>query len=226
MFKHVIFSTLIIKRLKVSGDVSGRGRMSSIEEPLTPVLGRLGGDCDVKIKVLPNLWSCHQAAGERMNHTYDSPLMKHANVGQIKRAEEDSGLYIVKYTEYIEAIRGCSEGLIAKVVILQCEEWALTRFLWACWRLCCFTWRCTDTSLHTGAWRAAPGCRWSSALNTGCAAPSWSSAAVRGTPLGPRGAEEEERLRKLLPLQSYVTSQGFISARTWRSSSFLFTISS
>lgn len=47
------------------------------------------------------------------------------------------------------------------------------------------TWRCTDTSLHTGVWRAAPDCSWSSALNTGCAAPSWSSAAVRGKPLHP-----------------------------------------
>lgn len=45
------------------------------------------------------------------------------------------------------------------------------------------TWRCTGTSLHTGAWRADPDYSWSSALNTGCAAPSWSSAAVRGKPL-------------------------------------------
>lgn len=45
------------------------------------------------------------------------------------------------------------------------------------------TWRCTGTSLHTGVWRAVPDYSWSSALNTGCAAPSWSSAAVRGKPL-------------------------------------------
>ena len=57
------------------------------------------------------------------------------------------------------------------------------------------TWCCTGTSLHTGAWRAAPDYSWSSALNTGCAAPSWSSAAVRGKPLHPERKTERRRER-------------------------------
>ena len=55
------------------------------------------------------------------------------------------------------------------------------------------TWRCTGTSLHTGVWRAVPDYSWRSAQNTGCAAPSWSSAAVRGKPL----YTQRERGRKM-----------------------------
>lgn len=71
-------------------------------------------------------------------------------------------------------------------------------FRGAFWVLCRAvpTWRCMGTSLHTGAWRAVPDYSWSSALNTGCAAPSWSSTAVRGKPL------HRDRVHNILSLNN------------------------